>query len=106
MESVVVWTNPTSSYTRYQVALGGCTFSPARECYLYSKIAAKKQFTTQVGTSGQAGSTTTVLLRYYHVRCLSSRNPFQSSKEGLVTILEEVGGGGEEEVGGEEGGRT
>ena len=43
---------------------------------------------------------------YYHVRCLSSRNPFQSSKEGLVTILEEVGGGGEEEVGGEEGGRT
>ena len=42
MESVVVWTNPTSSYTRYQVALGGCTFSPARECYLYSKIAAKK----------------------------------------------------------------
>jgi len=27
---------------------------------------------------------------YYHVRCLSSRNPFQSSKEGLVTIFEEM----------------
>jgi len=27
---------------------------------------------------------------YYHVRCLSSRNPFQSSKEGLVTIFAEM----------------
>ena len=27
---------------------------------------------------------------YYNVRCLSSRNPFQSSKEGLVTIFEEM----------------
>ena len=27
---------------------------------------------------------------YYHVRCLSSRNPFQSSKEGLVSIFEEM----------------
>ena len=27
---------------------------------------------------------------YYHVRCLSSRNAFQSSKEGLVSIFEEM----------------
>ena len=27
---------------------------------------------------------------YYYVRCLSSRNPFQSSKEGIVTIFEEM----------------
>ena len=27
---------------------------------------------------------------YYHVRCLSSRNPFQSSKEGLVAIFKEM----------------
>ena len=41
---------------------------------------------------------------YYHVRCLSSRNPFQSSKEGLVTIFEEMGGRwGKRRV---EGGRT
>ena len=27
---------------------------------------------------------------YYHVRCLASRNAFQSSKEGLVSIFEEM----------------
>jgi hypothetical protein len=27
---------------------------------------------------------------YYHVGCLSSRNPFQSSNEGVVTIFEEM----------------
>ena len=27
---------------------------------------------------------------YYHVRCLTSKNQFQSSKEGLVTIFEEM----------------
>lgn len=27
---------------------------------------------------------------YYHIRCLSSKNPFQSSKEGLVSIFEEM----------------
>ena len=29
---------------------------------------------------------------YYHIRGLSGKNPFQSSKEGLVTIYEEMGG--------------
>ena len=27
---------------------------------------------------------------YYNMRCLTSRNPFQASKESLVTIFEEM----------------